>query len=67
MKNVNMVVKGNKLVIELDMSQEFGLSTSGKSIIVSSSEGNQSIPGTDLKIGLNVYRSAKAVKSGKSA
>jgi hypothetical protein len=59
MKNVNMNVKGSKLVIEVDLSQEFGLSSSGKSMIISSTEGNQTIPGTDIKIGLNIYKSAK--------
>lgn len=57
MKNVEMSVEGNTLTIKVDLSKEFGPSTSGKTIIIASSEGNQSIPGKEaLKIGLNVYR-----------
>lgn len=56
MKNVNMKVEGSILHIEVDLSQDFGLSKSGKSIIIASSSGNKSIPGTDAKIGLNIYR-----------
>ncbi len=57
MKNVEMSVEGNILTIKVDLSKEFGPSTSGKTIIIASSEGNQSIPGKEtIKIGLNVYR-----------
>lgn len=60
MKNVNMSVKDNKLLIEVDLSQNFGLSGSGKSIVIASTEGNKSVPGTDdIKIGLNVYKPNK--------
>jgi hypothetical protein len=56
MKNVDMVVEGNILTIKIDLSQRFGKSSSGKSIIIASTEGNQSIPGNDnIKIGLNIY------------
>jgi len=57
MKNVEMSVEGNTLTIKVDLTKEFGPSTSGKTIIIASSEGNQSIPGKEaVKIGLNVYR-----------
>jgi hypothetical protein len=57
MKNVDMNVEGNTLVIKVDLSQEFGPSSSGKTIIIASTEGNVSVPGMeDKKIGLNVYR-----------
>lgn len=60
MKNIEMKKTGNKLVITVDLSKEFGLSSSGKSIIIASSEGNQNVDGTDgVKIGLNIYKSAK--------
>ena len=56
MKNIEMKVEGNKLMITVDLSQRYGKSSSGKSIIIASSEGNQAIPGhEDIKIGLNVY------------
>lgn len=60
MKNVKMSVKDNILSIEVDLSQNFGLSGSGKSIVIASTEGNKPVPGTeDVKIGLNVYKPNK--------
>lgn len=57
MKNIEMSLQGNVLTIEVDLSQNFGTSTSGKSIIIASTEGNISIPDReDVKIGLNIYR-----------
>ncbi|MBF0405972.1 MAG: hypothetical protein HQM10_01355 [Candidatus Riflebacteria bacterium] len=56
MKNVEMSVEGNILTIKVDLTKEFGVSSSGKSIIISSTEGNQTIPGREEKIGLNIYR-----------
>jgi hypothetical protein len=57
MKNVEMKIEGNILKIEVDLSKEFGPSASGKTIIIATTEGNVSIPGSeDKKIGLNVYR-----------
>ncbi|MBU2699884.1 hypothetical protein Ga0466249_000965 [Sporomusaceae bacterium BoRhaA] len=56
MKNVEMKVEGDKLTITVDLSKRFGKSSSGKSIIIASSEGNQALPGAEeIKIGLNVY------------
>ena len=55
-KNIEMTIEGNILTIKVDLSQRFGKSSSGKSVIVASTEGNQSIPGNEeIKIGLNVY------------
>ena len=57
MKNVEMTVEGNTLILKVDLSKEFGPSASGKTIIIASSEGNQSVPDRDgVKIGLNVYK-----------
>ncbi len=57
MKNVEISVDGNILTIKVDLTKDFGPSTSGKTIIIASSEGNQSIPGKEaVKIGLNVYK-----------
>ena len=56
MKNVEFSVEGNTLTIKIDMSKEFGPSSSGKNIIVASTEGNVTIPDREEKIGLNVYR-----------
>ena len=57
MKNCEMKLNGNILTITIDISKEFGASSSGKSIIIGSTEGNVSIPEKEeIKIGLNVYR-----------
>ena len=57
MKNCEMKLNGSILTITVDISKEFGTSSSGKSIIIGSTEGNVSIPEKeDIKIGLNVYR-----------
>lgn len=59
MKNCEMKLDGNILTITVDIAKEFGKSSSGKSIIIGSTEGNVSIPDKeDIKIGLNVYRKA---------
>ncbi|MBF0488475.1 MAG: hypothetical protein HQK96_18830 [Nitrospirae bacterium] len=57
MKNVEMALEGNILTIKVDISKEFGLSSSGKTIIIASTEGNQSVTGAEtIKVGLNVYK-----------
>ena len=58
MKNVEMIVEGETLIIKVDLSKDFGPSKSGKTIIVASTEGNVSVPerGENMKMGLNVYR-----------
>jgi ABC-type uncharacterized transport system YnjBCD ATPase subunit len=56
MKNIEMTVSGDILTIKVDLSKTFGKSSSGKSTIIASTEGNVSVPGRDeVKIGLNVY------------
>ena len=56
MKNVEMKVEGNILTIKVDLSKEYGPSSSGKTIIVASTEGNISVPEREEKVGLNVYK-----------
>jgi hypothetical protein len=57
MKNVEMNLEGNILTIKVDITKEFGPSSSGKTIIIASTEGNIAIPDKDdVKIGLNVYK-----------
>ena len=60
LKNVLVRVEGDKLVIEVDLTKTFGLSSSGKSLTVASTNGNISVPGhEEIKLGLNVYKPAK--------
>lgn len=57
MKNVEMAVEGSILTIKVDLTKDFGPSSSGKTIIIASTEGNASVPGwEDAKVGLNIYR-----------
>lgn len=56
MKNIKMAVENNILTITVDLTKEYGLFFSGKSIIIASLEGNQSVPEIDIKVGVNVYR-----------
>ena len=56
MKNVEMTVDQGILTIKVDLSKEFGPSSSGKTIIIATTEGNVSIPDREEKVGLNVYR-----------
>jgi len=56
-KNVKLDLNKNILTITIDISKEFGPSSSGKTTIIASTEGNQPLPGCDdVKIGLNVYK-----------
>lgn len=55
-KNCDFKIEGTKLTITVDLSKDFGPSSSGKSIVIASTEGNISIPGKEeIKIGLNIY------------
>ncbi|NLZ30231.1 MAG: hypothetical protein GX885_05755 [Methanomicrobiales archaeon] len=57
MKNVDMQLDGDTLVIRVDLTKDFGESKSGKSITIASTEGNIAVPEhEEIKIGLNVYR-----------
>lgn len=65
MKNIDMQVDGKILTIKIDLSKTFGSSKSGKSVLIASTEGNQSVPGPagedgeDIKLGLNVYKKTR--------
>ena len=57
MKNIEMKLEGNILTMKVDLTKEFGPSSSGKTIIIASSEGNVAVDGhEEAKIGLNVYK-----------
>ena len=56
MQNINYEVKDDKLMIEIDLTKEFGPSKSGKTITIASTRGNQKIDGTDVVMGLNLYK-----------
>lgn len=54
-KNIHYTVEGDMLTIRVDLSERYGPSASGKTIIVASSEGNQKLDGTPVVIGFNAY------------
>lgn len=59
--NITVSRTGDILTITVDLSKSFGLSSSGKTTIIGSSEGNVTVPGSpDMKLGLNVYRKPSA-------
>lgn len=61
MKNVKYAIKGQKLLVEVDLSSWFegtaDKSASGKSFLIASTEGNIRIPveGSSIYLGLNVF------------
>ncbi len=60
MKNVEMKVDGHMLTITVDLSKDFGPSSSGKTTIIATTEGNVTIPDREEKIGLNIYTKKSA-------
>jgi hypothetical protein len=59
MKNVETTVKGNILTITVDLSRTFGKSKSGKTTIIATTEGAESVAGMDgsiIRVNLNVYK-----------
>lgn len=59
MQNLVMRRDGNRLVIEIDLGQTLGPSSTGKTLIVATSRGNKPVPGAeDTFLGLNCFRYA---------
>jgi len=55
-QNIKTEVKGNELIIRVDLSARLGPSSTGKTIIVASSAGNANVTGhPGVKFGLNVF------------
>ena len=62
MENCKVTIKGTKLTIEVELNVEGTPSSSGKSQVLASTHGNARIEGSDIIVGLNVYKSLKAKK-----
>jgi hypothetical protein len=58
MQNMQLEVKGNELIIRVQLDKDLGPSKTGKTILVATSNGNVPIPGSKVAtfIGLNIYR-----------
>jgi len=56
MKNVSLSIEGEILTIRVDLSRDCGPSSTGKTMLVATTEGNVPVPDREEKLGLNVYR-----------
>ena len=54
--HIDYELKDGKLILSIDIGHEGEPSKSGKSIVIGSTRGNVNIPGTELKLGLNLYK-----------
>lgn len=57
MNNVQIETKGNQIVITIDGSKDLGLSASGKTRLVGTTQGNKQIAvgGRVVYVGVNAY------------
>ena len=56
MKNINFKTKDDKLFIEVDLSKTIGVSKSGKTVLIASTQGNIPLGKDDISLGLNCYK-----------
>ncbi|HKM41645.1 MAG TPA: hypothetical protein VJY43_03665 [Methanocorpusculum sp.] len=58
MKNVKMSVDGDILTIQVDLTQDNGPSSSGKTVMIGSSMGNKPVSRKfpEVRVGVNVYK-----------
>ena len=54
-ENVRVEVRDDEAIITIKLSHRGRASSSGKSIIVASTEGNKTIPGTEVILGMTAY------------
>jgi hypothetical protein len=54
-ENITITVRDDTAIITINLKHRGRPSSSGKSIIVASTEGNKTIPGTEVVLGLNAY------------
>jgi hypothetical protein len=54
MDNCQIEVKGDKLIVTVDLSKRLRPSGTGKTTIVGTTAGNAALPG-GLKVGVNVF------------
>lgn len=57
MKNIVMVAEGGILTIKVDLTKDYGPSSTGKTHIVATTRGPKPIAGyPEISVGLNVFR-----------
>lgn len=55
-KNIEAHLEDTTLVLRIDLAQRLGRSQSGKTVIIATTGGNQSLPEHPaIKLGLNLY------------
>jgi len=59
MQNIALALKNNIVTLSIDTEKDYGPSSTDKSIIIASSRGNQLIEGTDVYIGINIFKQRK--------
>lgn len=64
MDNVNYTIEGDTLTIKVDLSKNFGESSTGKSQVIANSGGHKPLPEV-AGLKLNLYVSRPVVKSEK--
>ena len=63
MKNVTIAVEKNELVIRVDLTKDLGLSSTGKTRIISTTAVNADVPGhAGVMLGLNVFKRVRATR-----
>lgn len=56
MLNIKQTIKGNKLILEIDLKERHGMTKSKKSNMIASTQGNAQVEGKEgITFGLNVY------------
>lgn len=51
-----MEIQDDILIVKIDLKKDFGKSSSGKSIMIASTQGNTNVLESDFKIGINCYK-----------
>ncbi len=67
MQNIIVTIEGNISKLKVNTELDFGASSSEKSVIVASSRGNKQIEGTEVFIGLNIYKTKEIPPKGKKS
>lgn len=56
MENIIVKVHDGILTLTIDLSHEAGLSASKKNMIIATTRGSTKIPGSDVTMGVNIYK-----------
>lgn len=57
-QNITVRIDGHTLTLTIDLSHNLGLSKSGKSSLIATTNGNVTLPGGE-KLGVNLFRVAR--------